>query len=55
MFAVETDRENDGRGIAEVTELPGALAYGSTRSDAVAHAEALALRILSGRLVHEGE
>ena len=51
-FKVETEREDDGRWIAEVAELPGAMAYGSTRADAIARAEALALRILADRLEH---
>jgi len=46
-FTVETEQESDGRWIAEVTDLSGALAYGSTRQEAVAKAEALALRILA--------
>lgn len=49
-FNVEIDREDDGRWIAEVVDLPGALAYGQTREEAVARAEALALRILADRL-----
>ena len=51
-FKVETEREDDGRWIAEVAELPGAMAYGSTRADAIARVEALALRILADRLEH---
>lgn len=47
---VEIDREEDGRWIAEVPELPGALAYGNSKADAVAKAEALALRIIADRL-----
>ena len=49
-FNVEIDREDDGRWIAEVVDLPGAMAYGQTRDQAVARAEALALRILADRL-----
>jgi predicted RNase H-like HicB family nuclease len=49
-FNVEIEREEDGRWIAEVIGLPGALAYGPTREEAVARAEALALRILADRL-----
>ena len=47
---VEIDREEDGRWIAEVPELPGVLVYGPTRERAVAHAEALALRVIAERL-----
>jgi predicted RNase H-like HicB family nuclease len=49
-FNVEIDREDDGRWLAEVVGLPGALAYGQTREEAVSRAEALALRILADRL-----
>jgi len=49
-FNVEIEREDDGRWIAEVVDLPGAMAYGQTRDEAVARAEALALRILADRL-----
>ena len=52
QFTVETERETDGRWIAEVPELPGVLAYGATRDQAVAHAQALALRVLADRLEH---
>lgn len=51
-FTVEVEQEVDGRWIAEVTDLPGSLAYGSTRDSAVARAEALALRIIADRLEH---
>jgi predicted RNase H-like HicB family nuclease len=49
-LTIETEREEDGRWIAEVSDLPGVLAYGSTRDQAVARAEALALRVLADRL-----
>ena len=49
---IEIDREDDGRWIAEVVQLPGVLAYGSTRRQAVEQAEALALRVLADRLEH---
>ena len=51
-FTIETEKEKDGRWIAEVLELPGALAYGKTRKLAQAHAEALALRVLAEKLEH---
>ena len=47
---VEVDREEDGRWIAEVPELPGVLAYGQGRQEAVDKAEALALRVIADRL-----
>lgn len=52
MLTVETEREEDGRWIAEISELPGVLTYGVSRDEAVARAEALALRILADRLEH---
>jgi predicted RNase H-like HicB family nuclease len=52
---VETEQEDDGRWIAEVPDLPGVLAYGPTRERAVAHAEALALRVIAERLENEEE
>ena len=48
----ETELEEDGRWIAEVPELPGVLAYGSTREGAMAKAQALALRVLAERIEH---
>ena len=49
-ITVETEREIDGRWIAEVTEIPGALVYGATEDEAVARVQALALRVLAERL-----
>lgn len=49
--AIEYEREDDGRWIAEAPELPGVLAYGATGDEALAQAEALALRVLAKRLV----
>lgn len=48
-FRIETEREDDGRWIAEVPALPGVLAYGATREVAIANAQALALRGLAER------
>jgi predicted RNase H-like HicB family nuclease len=52
-LVIELDREDDGRWIAEVPALPGALVYGQSREDALERARALALRILSDRLEHD--
>ncbi len=49
-FTVEYEQEEDGRWLAEVKELPGVLCYGKTPEDAVAHAQALALRVVADRL-----
>ncbi|MGA9768972.1 MAG: type II toxin-antitoxin system HicB family antitoxin [Blastocatellia bacterium] len=51
-FIVETEQEEDGRWIAEVLELPGVLAYGKTHLEAVAKAQALALRVIAEQLEH---
>ncbi|MYC35719.1 MAG: type II toxin-antitoxin system HicB family antitoxin [Chloroflexi bacterium] len=50
FFTIETEEEADGRWIAEVMEIPGALVYGSTSEDAVAKVQALALRVVAERL-----
>ena len=47
---IECDREDDGRWLAEVPQLPGVLAYGSRRDEAIAKAQVLALRVLAERL-----
>jgi len=52
MYKIETELESDGRGIAEVPELPGVLVYGASRQDAVRKAQALSLRVLAERLEH---
>lgn len=49
-FTVETEQEDDGRWIAEVVEIPGAMKYGKTRQEAIALAEALALRVMAEQL-----
>jgi predicted RNase H-like HicB family nuclease len=51
-LSIETEREDDGRWLAEVPELPGVLAYGVTADEASAKAEILALRVLAERLEH---
>lgn len=47
---VETEREVDGRWIAEIPSLPGVMAYGATKQEAVVKAEALALRVVPDRI-----
>jgi len=46
-FNIETEREVDGRWIAEISALPGALAYGRTEAEASAKAYAIALRAIA--------
>ena len=52
MLRIEFGREEDGRWVAEIPELPGVMAYGATREEAQAKVEALALRALADRLEH---
>ena len=54
QFTLEVEREEDGRWLAEVTQLPGVLAYGASANEAMVKAEALALRALAERL-EQGE
>ena len=49
-LTIETEQETDGRWIAEVMEIPGALVYGATTAEAVAQVQALALRVVAERL-----
>ena len=51
-YRIEIEQEADGRFLAEVQELPGVMAYGQTAEDALAHVQALALRVLADRLEH---
>lgn len=51
-FTIEYEREEDGRWLAEVPQLPGVLTYGSSPREAMARAEVLALRVLAERLEH---
>lgn len=52
QFTLDCEIENDGRWLAEVVDLPGALAYGTSAGEAMVKAEALALRVLAERLEH---
>ena len=53
-YTLECEPEDDGRWLAEVLELPGVLAYGDSKEQAMARAEALALRVIAERL-EQGE
>ncbi len=46
-YMIETEQEIDGRWIAEIIDLPGVLAYGNTREEAIANAEAIAFRVIA--------
>jgi predicted RNase H-like HicB family nuclease len=52
MLRIEFEREEDGRWIAEIGELPGVMAFGATRAEARGKVEALALRTLADRIEH---
>jgi predicted RNase H-like HicB family nuclease len=52
-FQIEFDREEDGRWIAEITNLPGVMAYGATREEALSAVEVIALRVLADRLENQ--
>jgi predicted RNase H-like HicB family nuclease len=54
-FQIEVEREEDGRWIAEVPDLPGVLVYAEDRATAVLKAQALAIRVLAERLEREGK
>jgi predicted RNase H-like HicB family nuclease len=51
-YRVEIEREEDGRWIADVLEIPGAMAYGDSEDEALARAQALALRVIADRIEH---
>ncbi|HEX2056359.1 MAG TPA: type II toxin-antitoxin system HicB family antitoxin [Nitrospiraceae bacterium] len=52
QFRIELEQEEDGRWIGEVPTLPGVMAYGQTRAEALAAVQALALRVMADRLEH---
>ena len=49
-LAIELEREDDGRWIAEIDELDGVLVYGDTKEDAIRNVKTLALRVIADRL-----
>ena len=51
-YTIEAEAEDDGRWLAEVPQLPGVLAYGTTRDEAMSRAQVLALRVIAERLEH---
>jgi len=54
-FRIEIDREEAGRWIADIEALPGALAYGQSREEAIAKVEALALRVIADQIEENGK
>ena len=51
-LSIACEREEDGRWIAEIVQIPGAMAYGATRDEAMAKAEVVALRAIADRIEH---
>ena len=51
-YTLECVLEGDGGWLAEVLELPGVLAYGASKEEAMVKTEALALRVIAERLEH---
>ena len=51
-LSIELDREDDGRWIAEALELPGVMAYGATREEAISNTERLAIEVIADRIKH---
>jgi predicted RNase H-like HicB family nuclease len=54
-FVIETELEIDGRWIAEIPQVPGALAYGTTKEEAINKAYAIALRSVADDVEHSNE
>ncbi len=52
MLTIEIEREEDGRWIGEVPQLPGVVAYGASEEEARMKAAALALRVIADRIEH---
>ena len=55
MWNVEWEQEIDGRWIAEIPVIPGVMAYGTTKEEAIRRVEILALKVLAERLEHGEE
>jgi predicted RNase H-like HicB family nuclease len=51
-LSVECEREADGCWLAEIVQIPGAMAYGATQDEAMANAEVVALRAIADRVEH---
>lgn len=52
VMRIEIEREDDGRWLAEIPDLPGVMMYGQTQAEAVSKAKVLALRVMADRLEH---
>ncbi len=51
-LTITYEQEEDGRWLAEVKELPGTLGYGKDPENAIAHVQALALRVVADQFEH---
>ena len=51
---IDLEREEDGRFLASVPELPGVMAYGASGEDAVRKAKTIALQVLAD-MIESGE
>ena len=51
-LSIELDREEDGRWIAEIPDLPGVTSYGSSREEAISNTERLAIEVIAERIKH---
>ena len=49
-YRIEIEQEDDHRWIAEILDLPGVMAYGDTREEAIANAEVIAFRVIADRI-----
>ena len=49
---IEIEQEADGRWLAEVPVLPGVMAYGVTREEAIERVQVLSLRVVADRIDH---
>jgi hypothetical protein len=54
-FTIEVEQEDDGRWIAEIAQIPGAMVYGRTREEAVSRVEALESRLDAGTNLRNGK
>ena len=53
-ICIELEREDDGRMLAVVPDLPGVMAYGATEDEALRRARTIALQVLAD-MVENGE
>jgi predicted RNase H-like HicB family nuclease len=54
VLSIELERETDGRWLANIPELPGVMAYGRTKAEALRAVRSLALRVLADDTEEEG-